>query len=712
LLADESLIVAAESSLKIVTADHVQKALSRLQHLPYPWAISPFRSESDDVAVLDTVPRVTETKPAVRTTLPSAGETHRSVGVVEFGSPGIIEVGAPSVTPKSVSVPAEIEIPAAAVTFIDVGESSSTDEIRPADQVSAFVDEGVSHSENTHDRMPFLASTSATAIADQHTFEVGHRYIPDALECTDAVDMEDCSPSASHDSSDAPGVGDSESIWPVVSTHSLHGQSKSHTTATASLNLPDAAPIVEIHAVPVVEFVSGSTADSMQGSVEDSQTGSTRRPSESELSVRQPVFDRYTWIELGREVPAGTNSAALTGTMGTVADISSQNALRNLTTDFSATQSTTFDKIPMRHTSDSEILSSLTQHSANTDHGVFVMFNGHGLTRTSASEHVSTESSGAETARKSVHVSAVGDEQFGIRIHDKLAQVRSSILSSDSDEADGVADKEESSASWMDGKLIFGDTETSAVEAEAAIETDTSATMSDDDSAVDAGSVSLSFEAAKAARDEHGGASGETAEVAKLRRKFFSLPEDVKTIEWDLRSSLIGCDEVSPLANSLAALQHEVTSFQQGGRITGKTDAGPEAEAGSSTASPQTAADPQSLVGRARRRLDTSESDLRTVERDSSTRLPSAAVPNDLITAVTSVPDETSDETLRPYGASRASISKASASGMQVGRTAMVNESDSVMADNAAVASLPPVRGLGQLFTRLRQVRRESGENQ
>ena len=85
------------------------------------------------------------------------------------------------------------------------------------------------------------------------------------------------------------------------------------------------------------------------------------------LSSNLPIFDRYTWITLGREVPAGPYSGSA------ASDRQRASNLHQQVFDIEPTNfnSTCFDRIRVVKTSDAEIEASLIQHTVEQKTGSF-----------------------------------------------------------------------------------------------------------------------------------------------------------------------------------------------------------------------------------------------------------------------------------------------------------------------------------------------------
>lgn len=143
LLADESLIVCEESKQDRATRESVDKALKRLQHLPYAWNVSLYddSEDGDDFGMEQAEPDVG----SVSAGADSVVEFGSSVDAVVASSPGVIEIGGAPIAPQvPVPEPAvhgviEIGAPVEALSqpaAIDVAAASVVTERAGVDLVS------------------------------------------------------------------------------------------------------------------------------------------------------------------------------------------------------------------------------------------------------------------------------------------------------------------------------------------------------------------------------------------------------------------------------------------------------------------------------------------------------------------------------------------------------------------------------------------------
>ena len=383
-------------------------------------------------------------------------------------------------------------------------------------------------------------------------------------------------------------VADSSPLTAMVASSADHFQLNVDGQASdfdsTSFEAHDAIPSHTVH------FMSSTTEDAIvpeSSSVRvDVQEQMIRRAIGADLSSRLPVFDRYTWIALGREVPSGTYAVTSASDMQRVTDNEFGTHDEWLTKD--SLQSTlTFDSIPVSRTSDSEIMTMLKSHQSEPEQGEFVTF------RPAAAVYPQPPAPVPDVAQKIQQMEPAESDDDKV-ISDANRQViqnaiRSSLLASladsaaaiPSDDAFDVTDsfitadgpltsgypgmtEQYQVNGWHDGQLIFNSQPDSSENAQPTPAMEASSEPE---------RVSLNFEAARLARDgqtplsrDNTGSSNRDPD--RSSPKFFSLPNEVRTLEWDLRGNILTTDDAGPLADTLASFREEVTRFQQMGRIT------------------------------------------------------------------------------------------------------------------------------------------------
>ncbi len=747
LLADESLVVAAEQSGKQANEDCVRKALTRLQHLAYPWNASPLRPENAANPYETSDERLSESQDLRDTAIHQSAGTSYSTGVIEIGGAGgVIEIGNNTNALTTVS----------SILTLNEKENALTSESTRS---------AVTATE------PMKVESIQRYSADENSFEVGHRYQPDALETSDVVEMDQYSPFKQPTS--APEIVSSEEIHFAKTQHKHATQETSDveqvvTTRFAeplgSLSSADAAHSVfskndsslnsdgtgRNYSLPDRALKSGSSQNTRNMPAKvlflDIANGDSESPSrdlaEREihgniadgLSSRRPVFDRYTWISLGREVPSGPYSVS------TAFDMQRVSGQHHDDFDIvpNSRNSMTFDRIPFVPTSDADIELSLTQASKRHESGAFLVSKSVTLTQpndvesgieninsvmpTTADSHPfvgvehfsSSEFDGTAAVRNTaLQVPATDNAMFQentvavasgaiapaaivteadrlviqTAIRFSLSQSFSSLSSSggtnhssspaafeSSDPSVQLSTKMEQG--WHDGQLIFEDNSSPESNTQRQVEEDS-------DSGTTTEKVSLNFEAARIARDEHSQATRETLVPPVVTDKFYTLPDTVRTIAWDLRSALTDTDEIAPLADSVASLRESVTSFQQGGRQqTSASNLSPSA----ADLSARYAGSSDSLVVIAKRRLQQPES--------------------------SQVSASTPPETLSKLAASAAvtAVEKNAGPATTLSETAISHSVTVSVEPKHQEGQHHPTADFGQLFTRLRKLRSQVTE--
>ncbi len=614
LLADESLVVAAERSTKVADEDCVRGALTRLQHLAYAWNTSPLVSDHQSSST-EPDSELPTTSANMKTSHSSTTVTHVAAGIFEFGAPGVIEFGAKSTTDVSMSRPVSVTVNPVEIAVSELSrnrEPAAAPSLTTTPQLSLGAIE--------------IGSTRA------QSFEVGHRYQPDALEASDAVEM-DAFASSSVENDEALFSQDTQEL---SYRDSFHEHTAEFDADAATMLLGEQTTSFEDQTQPGADSQDSefdSTSIAFQSTISSQHVHFMHSPADAspsaesspvsadaheqmirsaisaDLSSRLPVFDRYTWIALGREVPSGTYSVSSASDMQRVTDNEFGAHDEWLTKD-SLQNALAFDRIPVSRTSDAEIMMMLKSHQLEPEQGEFVTFRsaplfGHGAQATK--ELLNRDSDAASFAQASTPFASVEPrsqqntpmESEDDVISDANRQViqdaiRSSLLASLAESASvmpavdafevaesfatldgplnpvypGITEQFQVNG-WHDGQLIF--TPPSAEQ------TESLASLSAMEAAPEQERVSLNFEAARLARDGQTQPSREFTGAAHREPEhsapiFFSLPGEVRTLEWDLRGDMLSTDDAGPLADTLASLRDEVTKFQKTGRITSPDD--------------------------------------------------------------------------------------------------------------------------------------------
>ena len=264
------------------------------------------------------------------------------------------------------------------------------------------------------------------------SFEVGHRYQPDALEASDAVEI-DTFASSSVENDEALFSQDTQEL---SYRDSFHEHMAEFDADAATMLLGEQTTSFEDQTQPgadsqdsefdstSIEFRStissqhvhfihspGDASVSAESSPvsADAQEQMIRNAIGADLSSRLPVFDRYTWIALGREVPSGTYSVSSASDMQRVTDNEFGAHDEWLTKD-SLQNALAFERIPVSRTSDAEIMMMLKSHQLEPEQGEFVTFRsaplfGHGTQATK--ELLNRDSDAASFAQASTPFASV-----------------------------------------------------------------------------------------------------------------------------------------------------------------------------------------------------------------------------------------------------------------------------------------------------------------
>jgi len=603
LLADESLVVAAELSRKKTDDDCVQKALTRLQHLPYAWSASPIRSHNNSFVENDVIEH--SSKP---TTILSDSRPAPTVsqGVIEFGAPGVIEFGGGPVDSSFNS------------RFMNWTNDEEPERGASTEPLMIHEDPAMDHSSSESEDVPFLSdveshvcSSTVEGVSDEGVSEWGPQ---------------------SDDN-----FGDTAATWIPLDGHFEPGPCSEDpieipTRSTSCITFFCDEATEDEEAEPAVDELSCHS---------DVTRISNSQFVHEAFRSQTPVFDRYTWISLGRDVSgvSRSQSSELTGPQADTDCLLLEAGHSSAAGEAVATNPR--NSIRVTRTSDQEIARLLSGDESEHKTGAFFAFRSPTLVIKSGHEAWDDEEGEGEGKE-------CPEESFAEEIEATVG----------------------SESAWQDGQLIFGHETSDPADVQPVVATPRTETTS-----IESEQVSLSFEAARIARSEpdqdaNDAIENDGEESTPERGTFFTLPIDVNTIEWDLRSELADPVGVFPLAESLASLRNEVTSFQQNRRnILSDDSDGPE-QLGEASSSADSTVVRDSLVARAKRQL----------EGMPSFRSAEVHVVDDHRTLV-SVHDDRSSSP-----------------------TAEEPNSDAARTDS----SLP---NFGQLFTRLRQKRQQAVEN-
>ncbi|MFO0998896.1 MAG: AAA family ATPase [Planctomycetaceae bacterium] len=727
LLADESLVVAVERSSKVADEDCVRTALTRLQHLAYAWNTSPMVSDH-----LGDLSESSYEFPArsnmAETTHVASRVTHIASGVFEFGVPGAIEFGAGPSSRTVFSQTTSQSVESAEVEISQLPRSNG-----PARDISPQV---------VRQASPAIFEAG---FRENQSFEVGHRYQPDALEAIDAIEMDDFAnitpentePALREKFDELSEEGLYQNITKEVDATEDLSTSTSPVASDADhkqldadgqASYPDSTKLKTHIAIPshTVHFpsnISEAVNPPVSSAIRvDTQEQMIRSAMGTDLSSRLPVFDRYTWIALGREVPPGAYAVSSASDMRRVTDNEFGEHDEWLTKD-SAQNALTFDRIPVSRASDPEVMLLLKSHLSETERGDFVTYRPANVFGQSASTmempgnnnpavaiHSQPPAPMPDVTQNPQQIDAFESLDDNV-ISDANRQViqnaiRSSLLASLAESASAIPsvdafDVTDSFATlnasltpgypgiteqfqvngWHDGQLIFNSQP--ADETENALPTPTTEASSEPEQ------VSLNFEAARLARNglpstDRNNTGSSNREPDRSAPKFFSLPDEVRTLEWDLRGDTLSTDDAGPLADTLASLRDEVTRFQQTGRAS----------------LPGDAATLQTPYGYEDRNSDGSLESLVSTARN---RLESLSAVEPVLPAVIGT---STDAAILTQPVAQTSTAE---KGIMPAESAVLPEATSSPADNRSPAGAAETSDFSprysQLFTKLRQVR-------
>lgn len=537
LLADETLVVAAECGEKTATEQSVRAALSRLQHLQYNWNASPLADISEsplsdvEIAAEQSIGQVASSivRASVTATVsrPTSARAALSPGVIEFGGPSMnaADVRRATESPARTITAARSNVaePFIEVAGHDVDSGASPVSFATPPSVFEF---GVTQS------FADVATCERVAIrnADSALFEVGRRFFAESSE--DSISIEDCN--------------DSEIVNLMKPSDELDHQLWDSMTSPEPAEYNGESPASEsaLRSPPPTDerIFSASCRASNSGFID---------LGDSRMSNRTPVFDRYTWLALGREVPPGTGSYVsqtkakqlLLADCGMLA--TNQLAMLCLQTP-SRPQTASMNQIPITHTTDSMLIEEISHRWASRDSGSFELFSN--MLRADSSESQSHPEINANAEALTGNEAAAFP---GLKI-------------------------------WRDGQLLF-------------------AQSGHGDSSDAAEAVDQHTETIDDAVNEP--VRGQPEPLPMLGKDgFFTLPVPSPKGDWDLQSPEISGDhDVFPILESVTSLRAAVRQFQQTGRIAGSDASGTERVFSPDT---ELMPDADTLISRAIRRLD------------------------------------------------------------------------------------------------------------
>ncbi len=334
----------------------------------------------------------------------------------------------------------------------------------------------------------------------------------------------------------------------------------------------------------------------------------------AKLSNRLPVFDRYTWLALGREVPAGRSSVvSMSVTRQLIqADYFNLPSRRPTTVSSLSPNSqptTAIDQIRISTTTDAALIDEIVRNSLNVESGVYLA--------TGTKDSITAKISTTLKSVKSISVATSHDAKDSFDSNtavetsfDKTHTV-DSLAVSDSDTTEDSDDANPQSISglriWRDGMLVFSN----GKPADDFNAPDSSVlsheSNTDDHQAIEALNEVSSTKSASS--DE----SFLNHNVLQLDAGgFFTLPQPKPHHADELNSLKLSKDEdVYPFVEALNNMRADVQSFQDTGSVPAE-DSAPVSRFPQSTDS---ANQSDNVVSRAKRRLDdrTDSADTKTI---------------------------------------------------------------------------------------------------
>lgn len=503
LLADEALWLAAERGLQQVDSLCVRSALQRLQHLPYAWNLT-LAGAGDDG-------RNAHMADGYVTAAPGASADTRQSAAVETTRSHVAAVPGTAAARNSVPVdkpPQAVEIMAHGV--VEFGAAP----VRSAPVHSAPVHNG---------GLP--ATEQQPAATDTDT----HRAVAES------------SPSERCDTTSLPG-----SEQPAeMRTRPETPQTTDIAPVPPSALVPGSAVVVNEAVVPADVVIPTEATREPRRTVAELPAG--------EVADRLPVFDRYTWVALGREVPAGAGSVTVR-----------QRELPDdpcwLTTAASGWQNC--EQLPIMDCTDAEVMALL---AAPLRGAAVVVNDGHHMSAAAAAGESWKDGQLLQAARGSRRALAETLSEWAVDHAD--------LHPADTDPADEDLDPEASEAEEMVSIPFPGVTPQPACRTEQPqrpVEPGTAGAVGSDSS----GRI-LESAAAACGDLSHGplppavsaaaaGGQGSVTAAAGDRVPFYTLPGAIADLSVDRRLAAGSGDDVYPLAESVAHLQAEVQKFQGG----------------------------------------------------------------------------------------------------------------------------------------------------
>ncbi len=328
----------------------------------------------------------------------------------------------------------------------------------------------------------------------------------------------------------------------------------------------------------------------------------------AKLSNRLPVFDRYTWLALGREVPAGRNSVVsmsvtrqLIQSDYSILRSGLHRAISSLPSNLQRIAA--IDQIPISVTTDAALIAEINRDSRNVQSGVYVV--------TGAGNFTSAKSSTTLECAKSISIAIMEDatstdangsfdSHSVVEIsHEENQHVDSEAALSSVTPEDSVDENAKSQSGlriWRDGMLVFSNGKPTDN-----INAPDSAALSHESNPAEHNAIEASneFIPTPAASSDDNLKNRNLVQLGA--GGFFTLPDPKPQHADGLSSLKISQDEdVYPLVEAMNNIRNEVRSFQDNSPVPDE-----DADSGSRfSESPDSSNQPDNVVSRAKRRLD------------------------------------------------------------------------------------------------------------
>lgn len=492
LLTDETFVIAAERKMNCADEHAVRAALLRLQHLPYAWNTS---SEADESVFAGNAFGLADdasghiTAGQSTTTTATTGNTVSSVG--------IFETVCETVRPDKMLSNASPGLSAGTGTRF----------------VMEFGAEGVVEEK--------LDATIPSAIAPPAEIP------PAEIQFDETVAAE----------------------TPTVETASAIEFSAIEVVYHSAEEFQDSAGLVEDEPEPFeLESPSSFELSCSSDSRRARERSSGPLKETQSIQNRIPVFDRYTWVALGRDVPTGESVMLTT-------------RYRNLLTDDSllvksTTGSGVTGTIVVHDCTDTEIMQLLSGSRAQSENGVFSF----------------CRPAGYETVRDNAMTAGCCPAGSGSR-----NEMSNDVLVVEYDT--GVSEDQSFSSAWKDGQLLHSaaalndSTESAEEMVSIPIRPLLKGTVSTSTSAVESGGERKSSVAAEAASCgdvsfDRNISRRETRDAENLH--FYTLSVPVVSADGVMRPLSKAAHDIDPIAATVAGLQADVDRFNR--RLSGCRD--------------------------------------------------------------------------------------------------------------------------------------------